>query len=237
MKQLGLLFATFGGTLAVLLVAFLVIRQLGATSGGSTAASASPSASPLAGVSTPVPTARPSRSIPPRPSVPPDDPSPSPSPSPPTGTVAARRTPVPTPPPVAPGTVVEIKVPGSGFVHEEVPSNGTVTKVAGGGVILQTTREFSEPLTVTYKLPLYQLPSGIKVVRVDAALCGNASGDFWESYGPAGSEPPEDEVTPPGPDGCWHYLGGSLSDTAVFAIIRTETTFKIDRVVYTVTAG
>ncbi len=238
MKQFGLLFAAFGGTLAVLLVAFLVIEQLGASGGTTADASASPSSEAVASptpAATRVPTVRPSPSIDYRPSTRPSQaPTPTPTPTP---TPEPGGTPVPTPTPVPPGKVVEIVVPGQAYAGVEIPENGSVTKLAGGGIVMKTTRELSEPMTVTYELPLSKLPSGMKVVRVDAAICGLASGDFWESYGPTGSEPYENEVSLPGPDGCWHYLGGSISDTAAFAIIRTETSFRIDRVVYTVTSG
>jgi len=236
MKQYGLLATVFGVTLAVLLVGFLVIEQV--TTGGATAL-ASPSPSASAALQTRGPTSAPGSRTPapsattmPRPTPPPDEPSPTPDAS-----VAPGLTPRPTPPPVATGTVMDIVVPGTGYAFKDVPVNGTLTKVGAGGLIARTTRDYSDHMTVTYKLPLYQIPAGAKVVRVDVAICGEVSGDFWESYGPPTAEPTEDEVTPPGKDGCWHYRGGTIADTAAFVIIRGETSFTIDKVVYTITTG
>ena len=40
--------------------------------------------------------------------------------------------------------------------------------------------------------------------------------------------------TQPDADGCWHYVGGSISDTTVLVKMRGATTVQIDKVVYTV---
>jgi hypothetical protein len=41
------------------------------------------------------------------------------------------------------------------------------------------------------------LLAGKVIGRVDAALCGAASGQFWETYGPYGADPVEYEGTQP----------------------------------------
>jgi len=237
MKQYGLLAAAFGGTLAVLLALFFVFEQLSA-GGGTAVASPSPSASAVAGTPpTPAPTPRltagplPSGNL--RPTlVPSDPPTPIPTPEP---TPKPGQTARPTPTPVAAGSVVQIVVAGRDYIHAEVPANGKITKLADGGAELRTTRVSSDTLTVTYRLPLAKLPPGVKNGRVDAKVCGKATGDFWETYGPTGATPAEYEYLPPASDGCWHYAGASLADTDLFAIINLETTFRVDRVVYTVT--
>jgi hypothetical protein len=242
MRQFQLLALVFGGTLAVLLVAFLVIAQLRA-SGTTADASASPSSQAVE-TSTPSPptvgppTSQPSRSIGPGPSLP-HDPTPSPEPA---ATVAPGRTPKPTQPLATPAASVEITVLGAAYIRRSGPSDGKVTITSGRGVILETAADTATPLTLTYELPLSQVPSGMKVARLDAAVCGHASGDFWETYGPIWAEPIEFEVTQPGPDGCWHYigiphdLGTTMSDTVVTAGVRMATRFQIDRVVYTLIA-
>lgn len=257
MRQYGLFAAAFGGTLAVLLVAFVVIAQL--RGGGTTAdASASPSSqaietnSPAPPIARPT-SAQPSRSIGPGPS-PSQDATPSPEPSPsqdptpspePAATVAPARTPKPTPPRATPAASVEITLLGAEYRVESMPSDGKITLMSGGGVILETAAssvDSATPLTVTYRLRLSQVPFGMKVVRLDAAVCGHASGAFWESYGPIWAQPMEFEKTQPGPDGCWHYigirhdLGTAMSDTTVKASISLGTRFQIDRVVYTLNA-
>src|SRR6187401_2100785 len=139
MKQFGLLAAAFGGTLAVLLVAFLVIEQMGAA--GATA-TPSPIAQATATIRSPSP--RPTPFIRPTPIIASSSPSVAPSATPtPTTTPVTSRAPVATPrrtsTPVVPGTAFDIVVPGSGFVSQEVPSNGTVTKLADGGVVIEAT--------------------------------------------------------------------------------------------------
>ena len=238
MKQYGLLAAAFGGTLAVLLVAFLIIEQLGAA-GATADATASPSPSAVA-------IARPTRaSVAPGTSIAPSAP-PSVAPSPtavPTSTpVTATPTPTPTPtrlpaPSGGPNKTIKIVVPGSQYIGSVVGKAGKVTKLPSGGVLLSSARIYSDVTSVTYELPVSRIPPGTRIVRLDVAVCGSAEGDFWESYGPAGTVPTEHEVKPPDADGCWHYLGGSGSNTSVNAIIQSQSKLWIDRLVYTITTG
>jgi hypothetical protein len=72
---------------------------------------------------------------------------------------------------------------------------------------------------------------------MDVLVCGTASGDFWESYGPQGSDPTEYEVVPPESDGCWHYRDAPGPDTTVKAFVHLATTFTITRIEYTVTVS
>lgn len=71
---------------------------------------------------------------------------------------------------------------------------------------------------------------GFTLRSVDVRICGSGSGDFWETYGPEGSDPVEHEVAAPDADGCWHYNGAPGPDTAVKAIIRLASTMTISRV-------
>jgi hypothetical protein len=231
MKQYGLLLAAFGGTLAVLLVAFLVIEQLGA---GSAVASATPSPSPSAiafatpRLVTPGPNASASASTAPSPSA-----GPTATPTEPDATATPTRTPAPS---LAPGTTIEIVVLGHEYVSSEVASNGKISLTVGAGILMSSTREFSNATSVEYKLPPGKLPPGTIIKRLDVAICGKGEGDFWETYGPADADPTEDEVTNPDADGCWHYLGGNGKDTTAKAIIEKQSSLRIDKVVYTVTA-
>jgi hypothetical protein len=130
-----------------------------------------------------------------------------------------------------------VVVPGSRYVDPKIAQNGTVTKLANGGIILSSDRMFSEPTEVSYKLEATDLPAGTKIAKLDVAVCGIGTGDFWETYGPPDAEPAEHEVTPPDADGCWHYLGSNGKDTSVHAIIHLLSKLRIDKVVYTITPG
>jgi hypothetical protein len=100
-------------------------------------------------------------------------------------------------------------------------------------VRLETTRTISAQLMVTWFLPEGSIPADTVVTGVDVAVCGSGDGDFYETYGPEGSDPMEHEVEQPDPDGCWHYAGAIGDDTSVIAIIRLASHLIIDRVEYT----
>ena len=90
-------------------------------------------------------------------------------------------------------------------------------------------------MEVTWELPAEAIPAGYRIISIDTAVCGAGSGDFWESYGPAGSDPEEQEVIAPAADGCWHYNGAPGPDTTVKAIIRLASVMAITRIDYVVT--
>ena len=230
MKQYGILAAVFGGTLAVLLVAFLVIEQMGASSA---VAVASPSPSAAATV---VASAPPRASTPPKPSAT-AEPSTAPSGPPGASTPAATSRPTPPRASVAPGNTIEVVVLGHEYVESDVATNGKITLTPSAGILMTSTREISTTTSVTYKLPGGSLPAGTTIKRLDVAICGKGEGDFWETYGPADADPSEHEVTSPDADGCWHYLGSNGKDTTAKAIIEKQSTLRIDKVVYTITTG
>lgn len=231
MRQYGILAAVFGGTLAVLLVAFLVVEQMGA---GNTAAVASPSPSATAAA---VASAPPPATIPPKPSAT-ADPSTAASSTPGPGTPAGTPRPTPTKaPPVAPGSIIEVVVLGHDFVESEIASNGTITTLASGGILMSSTRDLSDLTSVTYLLPRSQIPAGTIIKRLDVAVCGKGEGDFWETYGPPDANPSEHEATDPDADGCWHYLDSNGKDSTSKAIIEKRSTLRVDKVVYTITTG
>ena len=127
---------------------------------------------------------------------------------------------------------------GADYVDSAIAPNATATRLADGSVLLQSTRMYSYPTTLTYTLPGDRLPPGTHITGILATkVCGSASGDFWESYGPDGSEPTEHEFGPPQPDGCWHYGAAPGPDTTVTVGMRTQTTYTITRVEYTVTVS
>lgn len=232
MRQLGLLAASFGGTLAVLLLVYLALGGLGGSSPVATP-SHTPEPTPDFVASAP-PTIHPRPTI--RPTA---TPSPGPSGTPASGTPSggpgATPKASPTPgPSLAPGSTLTITVKGRDYSNADIPSNGSVTK-QGDAVILKTTRDQSAFLVVEWTVPPGALPPGAKIARIDTLVCGSGKGDFWETYGPDGSDPYEYAVEEPAADGCWHFTNAPGPDTIVIASTRTEATMRVDRIVYTIT--
>lgn len=133
-----------------------------------------------------------------------------------------------------PGETQVYVVDGTDFVDSSVPTGGAVTPTDAGAV-LETTRAADEALLVTYELPAELLPAGALIHSVSVRVCGTGEGDFWEVYGPLGAEPFEYEVTPPGVDGCWHFVDGNGGDTSIIAATMYETRMVVEKVEYTVT--
>lgn len=86
---------------------------------------------------------------------------------------------------------------------------------------------------VVYDLPTGVIPSGKIVKSVDTRVCGTASGAFYETYGPGGSDPHEYEITQPAADGCWHFVGATGVDYTVLVKVLNATTVTITKVEYT----
>jgi len=124
---------------------------------------------------------------------------------------------------------------GSQYVASVVPSNGKVTAGTGGSVTMTLDRSVSNEIELDYELPPDRIPAGFTITSMNVRICGSASGDFWEAYGPPGSDPTEYEVIQPASDGCWHFTGAPGPDTTVKAFVHLATTMTITRVEYTVT--
>jgi hypothetical protein len=171
----------------------------------------------------------------------------------PTDTQAPTATPIPlptpswspaplrTPPPsltpgesTVPGATQTFVVNGIAFSSSDVPANGQLVQ-SGDGVILQTTDDSADALWVTYVLDPANLPPGSVINNVDVRICGEGDGDFWEVYGPPGSEPDEYEVLPPEADGCWHFTGAPGDDLSVIAGTMLESRLYVERVEFTIT--
>ena len=137
--------------------------------------------------------------------------------------------------PVTPGEQLTVTLRGDQYELADVPANGTITPRADGAITLTSTREISAQMMVTWFLPEDALPAGATIASLDVAVCGRGDGDFYETYGPEGSDPTEHEVEAPEADGCWHYRGSSGDDTSVIAITRLKSILVVERVVYTIT--
>jgi hypothetical protein len=234
MRQAGLLVAAFVVTLSVLTGLFFVLG------GGPGAPAPTPSPLPTATVS---PTIQPTKRPTPAPTAT-VAPTPELTASPTRAPTAAPATPAPaTPAPSAaassapqasgngPLVIVE---KGTDYVDSDIPAHGTLTSLPDGSITFTTDRTYAFQAEVQWQLPDGSIPTNRTVSSIDVRICGIGSGDFWESYGPDGSDPVEYEVTSPDPDGCWHYNGAPGDDTTVKAIIRLGSTMTIRTVEYTV---
>ena len=229
MRQALLLVGAFVGTLALLLGVYVAL---------------SPGSPGVAAVVTPSPSisAAPSRS--PRPS-----PSPrvsaSPSASPSASAQASVEpspswTPVPimsgspgtTPvPDSSSGTATKVTVAGRNYTAYDVQPHSTVTQLAAAAV-LASTADDSQPTTIVYYLPKGSVPAGRQIARLDTTVCGSGGGNFWEVYGPDGSDPVEYEAQLP-VNGCWSFTRAPGTDTGVHADVQLQSRLQIDRVTYT----
>lgn len=130
---------------------------------------------------------------------------------------------------------IRVVLAGSDYEFADVPENGTLTRLPGGGIRLESTRIISAQLMVTWFPPAGSIPAGATITDVDVVVCGRGEGDFYETYGPLGSDPAEHEVEAPSPDGCWHYDNAYGDDLSVIAITRLQSRLDIERVEYTIT--
>jgi hypothetical protein len=151
--------------------------------------------------------------------------------------------PMRTPPPsiapapsVEPGEIQTLVIAGTAYVAADVPSNGQLLNTSRGA-LLETSRDSSDALWVTYDLPPERLPAGALIHSVDVRVCGIGEGDFWEVYGPPGGEPFEYEVVAPGADGCWHFFDAPAGDLSVIAATMLQSRLLIERIEYTITFG
>jgi hypothetical protein len=136
-----------------------------------------------------------------------------------------------------PGGRIVVSVLGRDYATANVAGHGTLTQSTDGSITIQTDRTYAEQTEVDWELPADAIPAGATIRSLDVRVCGKGSGDFWESYGPDGSDPIEEEVTPPQADGCWHYTGAPGHDTVVKVYIRLASTMTITRVEYTATVS
>ena len=138
-------------------------------------------------------------------------------------------------PSTVPGDPLVVVLGGDQYEVADVPDNGKLTRHPDGSITIETTRDYSFQLMVTWFLPTDAIPAGARIARLDTRICGSGGGDFWESYGPEGGETLEAEVSGPGPDGCWHYPNAPGWDSSVIAIIRLQSSMTITTVEYVVT--
>jgi hypothetical protein len=116
----------------------------------------------------------------------------------------------------------------------DYPTQDTVQPLANGGIQITTIQSADYPLHMEWILDPSMFPKGANVTSVDARICGIGSGGFYEEYGPYGAQPVEYEVKPPGPDGCWHFVGAG-SDYTMQIYAYGNASLNINSVVFAVT--
>ena len=115
-----------------------------------------------------------------------------------------------------------------------VPEGARIRRI-GTSVRVDSTADTSQAAWVIWHLSPDRLPPGAVIHSVDVRVCGSGEGDFWEVYGPDGSQPTEYEVSPPADDGCWHFTGAPGHDLTVAAGTELASTMTIDAVEFHVT--
>jgi hypothetical protein len=240
MKRYGVLVGSFLVTFALLVSVWMV--GTGRSPLGGLAATPSPAPTEVPTVAptvqltaaptgTPMPTATPSPTASPSPT-PTAPPLATPSPSP-----SALRTAPPSGEPQPsgqPGNTQTFTMTGAEFTSYQMADHARLVK-DGDALTLVTTAESEDALWVTYALDPALFAAGARVLSVDADVCGQGSGVFWEAYGPVGSTPDEYEVVPPDADGCWHFTNAATDEISVIVSTMLDSQMTIDQVVFRVT--
>jgi hypothetical protein len=239
MRQALLLAATFLATFAILAGAYAVylsvagnvVTPSAAPSAATAVSDATPAAPTLA--QTPGPAATPAQTATPTP-----EPTPTRTPTP--GPTSPTPRPTSAPPiSSSPGTnkTVTVTVNGADYDRASVEpvDSSSITPLPNGGVAIQTDRTSHGTLYISWTVPSSEFPRSGTIAHIDTAVCGRGSGDFWEVYGPSGSDDAEYEATPPSRDGCWHFHGAPGPDTKTTAGVTLNSRFEIYKIVYTFT--
>jgi hypothetical protein len=135
------------------------------------------------------------------------------------------------------GQTVTYAMPLHSPVATLIPAGTTLSKTPTGGVRAESTRAGEGSLYVEWVLPESVFPAGARVANVHTLVCGSASGDFYEVYGPYGADEIEYEASPPSPDGCWHFTKDPGSDYRVEIYVNGDSTMTIERIEFRVTFG
>lgn len=130
---------------------------------------------------------------------------------------------------VAPTDYVEARIRGDARL-EELPD---------GSIRVISTRASAADQYVEWLVdPGAIMPPGAQADRVVTLVCGRGSGDWWEVYGPYGSEEFEYEVTEPGEDGCWTFTEtGRYTEFRVEIWLSGNAEMTISRIEFTITVA
>ena len=123
-------------------------------------------------------------------------------------------------------------------MEARIRGNSTLEVLPDGSVKVTSTRESASDQYVEWIIdpPSSVLPPGAQVASVLTVVCGRGEGDWWEVYGPYGSEEFEYEVVSPGPDGCWRFNEiGRYTEFRVEIWLSGNSTLTISRIEFRVT--
>ncbi|MBM4407457.1 MAG: hypothetical protein FJ038_02370 [Chloroflexi bacterium] len=159
-----------------------------------------------------------------------------------------RPTPHPTPAPTPPPTPAPTPTPltGQTRVHRVAPTSYVEARIRGdsrlealpdGSIRVVSTRASNADQYVEWWVDeSVIMPPGSQAARVVTVVCGGGSGDWWEVYGPYGSDEFEFEVTGPGSDGCWYFNeSGRHTDFRVEIWLSRNAEMTISRIEFHVT--
>jgi hypothetical protein len=176
-----------------------------------------------------------------RPAATPSTPPPTVAPTAPPGpTVTASPTPRPTrtatPAPTSlAGQTIPFTIDVQHPLEQTVPEGSSIELLPDGGIRAHSVRASDGSIYLAWTFDPARLPSGASVANVETLVCGSGSGDFYEVYGPYGAEEIEFEVTPPRPDGCWHFTKDTGTDYRVEIYVNDDSVMTIDRIEYRIT--
>ena len=123
------------------------------------------------------------------------------------------------------------------YAEARIRGNSTIEVLPDGAVKVVSTRESKADQYVEWITePTTVLPPGAEAATVLTIVCGSGEGDWWEVYGPYGSDEFEYELVPPRPDGCWHFNErGRYTDFRVEIWLSGNATMTISRIEFHVT--
>ena len=145
-------------------------------------------------------------------------------------------TPVPTPTPLT-GQVRVYRIEPANYEEARIRGNATLEILPNGSVRVTSTRESAADQYVEWRIdPEAVLPPGAPISTIETIVCGSGEGDWWEVYGPYGSDEFEYEVISPGPDGCWRFHERDrYTDFRVEIWLSGDATLTISRIEFHVT--
>ena len=133
-------------------------------------------------------------------------------------------------------TVIHLVAP-TDYAEARIRGDARLEPLPDGSIRVVSTRASNADQYVEWLVEDERImPPGMQAARVVTLVCGRGSGDWWEVYGPYGSEEFEYEVTAPGEDGCWAFNEtGRYTDFRVEIWLSGNAEMTISRIEFRVT--